>query len=153
MFSQKIFELTAYPSYKILQRLLIYGKVVSKKDWKNVRKYCKRLYKDLISEKSYGYCYFYSWALAMYLKNAEIMYCAIQIDGRPSGHSVIVKNNCIYDTNDKKHYDYDEYIKDHEAMIYKTFSKNEYKKDTFFDDIRPGFVEWCKENNAYCDPQ
>lgn len=149
----KIFELTLNLSFKILQYLLRYGKVVSRKDWKNIKKYCKRLYKDLVSEKSRGYCYFYSRALAMYLEDAELMYCAIQIEGRPSGHSVIIKDNCIYDTNDRKHYNYNEYIKDNSALIYKTFSNEEYEKESFFDDIRPGFVEWCAERDVYCDPQ
>lgn len=81
------------------------------------------------------------------------MYCTIQIDNRPSGHAVVLKDNFIYDTNDRKHYDYDEYIKEKEALIYKTFSRDEYGKDSFFDDIRQGFVKWCEENNAYCDPQ
>ena len=153
LFFQKIFELTEYPTFKILQHLLRYGKVVTKKDWKNVKKYYKRLYKDLTSKKSYGFCYFYSRALALYLEDAQLMYCAILVEGRPSGHSVIVKNNCIYDTNDKKHYEYDEYIKDNYVLIYKMFSRDEYEKESFFDDIRQGFVEWCKENNAYCDPE
>ena len=149
----KIFHITAYPSFRILQFLLRYGKVVTKKDWKNVKKYCKRLYKDLSSKKSKGFCYFYSWALANYLKDARLMYCAIQIGGKLSGHAVIVKNNYVYDTNDKKHYNYDEYIKENSALIYKFFSKNEYERESFFDDIRDEFVEWCKDHNVYCDPQ
>lgn len=151
----RVFRLTGLMSYKLLFYLFgRYGKVVSKQDWKNIKKYwSKKHYRKACTKKSKGYCYFYSWAIANFLRDAQIMYCSIQIHGRPSGHSVIVKNNCVYDTNEIKHYDFDDYIKHQEAVIYKMFSEDEYRKATFFDDIRDGFVEWCAKNNVYCSPQ
>lgn len=151
---ERVYDITLHISKKILQCFLKYGKVVGKQDWKNVKKYCKILYKDLRSKESYGYCYFYSRMLALYIDDAQLMYCAIKInDEERTGHSVIVKNHCIYDTNTKFHYDYDEYIEETDAIIYKIFSKEEYEKESFFDDIRSGFIEWCKEKNAYCQPE
>lgn len=151
---ERVCAITLHISKKILRYFLKYGKVVGKQDWKNVKKYCKMLYKDLRSKESYGYCYFYSRILALYIDDAQLMYCAIKInDEERTGHSVIVKNHCVYDTNTKFHYDYDEYIEETDAIIYKIFSKEEYEKESFFDDIRSGFIEWCKEKNAYCQPE
>ena len=149
----KVFKMTGYMSYKLLFYLFgRYGKVVTRQDWKNVKKYGKVLYKDLFSKESYGHCYYYSRALAMYLEDAQLMYCSIPAAGEITGHSVIVKNNCVYDTNDRRHYDYEEYIKK-EVEIYKFFSEEDYRKESFFDDIRQDFVEWCAERNVYCSPQ
>ena len=151
----KLFKLTWNISCKLLFYLFgRYGKVVNSKDWKNIKKYLDNdIYKFLTTKKSLGYCYYCSWVIARFLNDAQIMYCSIQISNRPSGHAVIVKDNCIYDTNERRHYDYDEYIKLREAVVYKIFSQEEYKKKTFFDDIRQGFVDWCTENDVYCEPQ
>ena len=151
--SEKVVYLNSKIGFEILQYLLRYGKVVSRQDWKNLRKKHRKLYKALRTKRSYGYCYCFSHALAIYLEDANVMYCTIQVDGKPSGHSVVLKNNCIFDTNAKKHYAYDFFLEYFGAEVYKIFTRDEYAKRSFFDDIRPGFVEWCKERNAYCDPQ
>ena len=130
-----------------------YGRVVTKEDWKNIKKYCPMLYKKVWKKDSLGHCYFYSWAIALYLKNAEIMYCSIDTKDGATGHAVIVKNNCVYDTNRRQHYDLEEYKELFGVNIYKLFSEKEYREEKFFDNIREGFVNWCAENNVYCDPQ
>lgn len=81
------------------------------------------------------------------------MYCAQTIKDGWSAHAVIVKDNCVYDTNLRRHFDYNEYIELYHIVIYKLFSEEEYRKETFFDDIRSEFVEWCEKNNVYCNPQ
>lgn len=151
----KFFKVTGRLSYKLLFKLFgRYGKVVSKKDWKNIKKYWpKEAYKEAISKKSCGYCYFYSWAIALCLKDAQLMYCSQKSKDGQTAHAVIVKDNCVYDTNNRRHYNYDEYIKRYNIIVYRMFSEEEYRKETFFDDIRPGFVEWCAKNNVYCNPQ
>lgn len=131
-----------------------YGRVVTKEDWKNIKKADFQLYKELCTNKSRGYCYFYSRKIALFLKDAQLMYGSFKcFDGSPSGHSVIVKNNCVYDTNARIHYDIDEYKKLVEFNIYKIFSEEDYRKEDFFDNIRDGFVQWCAERNVYCYPQ
>lgn len=149
------FKVTWRLSYKLLFKLFgRYGKVVSKEDWKNIKKHWpKDAYKEAISKKSRGYCYFYSWAIAQHLSNAKLMYCAMTLRDGPTAHAVIVKDNCVYDTNNRRHHNYDEYIKRYNIIVYKMFSEKEYKTETFFDDIRPEFVEWCAKNNVYCKPQ
>ena len=154
MINTKMFRMTGKLSYRLLFYLFgRYGKVVSKKDWKNIKKHCKKFYKEAFSKKSLGHCYYYSWGIAEFLQDAQLMYCSIMLKDGPSMHSVIVKNNCVYDTNQKRHFNYDEYIELYEAKVYKMFSREEYCKKSFFEDIRKDLVEWCTKNNVYCDPQ
>jgi len=149
-----IFGITHKISFKIVMYLLRYGKVVSKEDWKYIKKYCKRkVYRKLRSKKSKGYCYYYSRVVAYFLKDAQLMYCCIKCQDHYSGHAVVVKNNCVYDTNQRKHFEYNEYLELFDAKVYKMFSAEEYRKESFFDDIRQGFAEWCAANNAYCNAQ
>lgn len=131
-----------------------YGIVLSKEDWKKIKKKNPKVYKDLITKKSIGYCYMYSWLVALYVEGAQLVYCSIDTkDKIQTGHSVVLKDNFIYDTNSKMHCRYDEYLKLNNAKIYKIFGKEEYYTNDFFDNIREGFVEWCSQNNVYCDPQ
>lgn len=55
-----------------------YGKVVTKEDWKQIKKKCHRLYREIWwSKRYYGHCYFYAWGVALFLEDAEIMICSI----------------------------------------------------------------------------
>lgn len=155
-FNFKTFSMILPFSSKIMYYFFCrYGRVVTKKDWRKIKKQCpKVLYKRFFSKKSCGKCYFYSRLVAVYLEEAELMYCSIKLDdGSKTAHAVIVKNNCVYDTNARQHFDLEEYKKDFEVEVYKIFSKKEYLSTTFFDDIREDFVKWCAEKNVYCDPQ
>lgn len=142
-------------SSEILTRLFgRYGRVITKNDWENIKKYCPIIYEKALSGKSNGHCYFYSWAIALYLKNAKIMYCSVRRkNGEDTGHAVIVKKGCVYDTNRRQHYDLKEYKKMFHVKVYKFFSREEYATIDFFDNIREGFADWCAKNNVYCDPQ
>ena len=130
-----------------------YGLVVSKDDWKLIKKYDKEAYKFIWDKENIGHCYAVAWVLALRIKDAKIMYCSVAGKDGPTGHSVVVKNNCVYDTNFRRHYDYDEYLRNLKGEVYKIFEKEDYCTKSFFDDIRQGFVDWCAERNVYCDPQ
>lgn len=130
-----------------------YGRVVTKEDWKNIKRFCPEIYNLVWSKKSLGQCYMISACIAVFIDDATLMYCSIQGKNGPTGHAVIVKNNCVYDTNQRQHYDLEEYKKIFEVDVYKTFSKDEYRDEKFFDNIRDGFVQWCAERNVYCNPQ
>lgn len=132
-----------------------YGKVVTKEDWRKIKKKCLRLYIDIWwSRNYYGHCYFYSWCVAMLLKDAEIMFCSIDKgNGARTGHAVIVKNNCVFCTNSRQHFELEEYKKMRKVITYKMFSKEEYSSKTFFDDNREDFKKWCAEHDTYCDPE
>ena len=81
------------------------------------------------------------------------MYCSCKGENGQIAHAVIVKNHCIYDTNDRKHFDYDEYIKMFDVEVYQIYEKEQYCSINFFNNIRQGFVEWCAERNVYCNPE
>ena len=131
-----------------------YGKVVTKKDWDKIRESSPEKYREILSKKSIGYCYYYSREIALYLEDAELMYCSIiEVDGTNTAHSVILKNNCVYDTNERKHFDFKKYTKKFRVNVYKIFFKNEYQSDDFYDNIRDDFIRWCAERNVYCNPQ
>lgn len=131
-----------------------FGRVVTKKDWKMIKKKRPKVYKELFSKKSYGHCYYYSWRVALFLEDAQLMYGSFKhSDGSLSGHAVVVKNNCVYDTNARSHYDIDEYKELMDFTVYKMFSEKEYRTRDFFDNIRDGFVQWCSEHDVYCKPQ
>lgn len=132
-----------------------YGRVVSKDDWKWIKRVNKKVYKFILDKKNIGHCYAVSWMLAIFVEDAKIMYCSIACkeDVKTTGHSVVVKNNCIYDTNMRKHFDFDEYIEINKVEVYKIFEEEEYCKKSFFDDIREDFKSWCAERNVYCSPQ
>jgi len=131
-----------------------YGRVVTKKDWKRIKKECPKGYKEIWSKKAIGHCYYYSWAISLFLKDAELMYCSIKRkDNDHTAHAVIVKNNCVYCTNSRQHFDLEEYKKMKGVNVYKMFSEEEYRTKDFFDNIREDFKSWCAERNVYCDPQ
>lgn len=131
-----------------------YGRVVNKDDWKRIKKKNKYAYKFIWDKKNIGHCYAVAWILALWLEDAKIMYCSIasKEDGK-TAHAVVVKNNCIYDTNKRMHFDYDEYIEINKVEVYQIFEEEVYCKKSFFDDVRQGFVDWCTERNVYCNPQ
>jgi len=150
----KAFFITLPISGRILIHIFgRYGRVVSKDDWKRIKKNDKNTYKFLLNKKNIGHCYAVSWVLAIWLKDAKLMYCSVAMKEGKEAHAVIVKNNCIYDTNLRRHYDFNEYIKFNNAEVYKIFDKKEYFKMSFFDDIYEEFVKWCSERNVHCDPQ
>lgn len=131
-----------------------YGKVVTKEDWKRIKKKYARLYRAAFSKKSAGHCYFYSRYIALFLKDAKLMYCSIDRgNGSRTGHAIIVKNNEVYCTNSRQHFDLDEYKKMRGVIIYKMFSEKEYRKKRFFEDIGEDFMKWCAEHNSYCNQE
>ena len=153
-FSNKLFNKTMPLSSELLMYFFgKYGRVVTKEDWKNIKKQDYKLYRVLRCNKSLGSCYYYSREIALYLKDAKLMYCIIDGEDGPTAHAVIVKNNCVYCTNGRAHFDLEEYKQYLNVKVYKMFSEKEYRSETFFDDIRDNFMEWCSRHNAYCDPQ
>ena len=154
-FNNKLFDKVMPLSIEVLFYFFgKYGRVVTIEDWKRIKKQDYRLYRRAQSKKSLGCCYFFSRAIALHLKDAELMYCSIEgEDGEDTAHAVIVKNNCVYCTNARVHFDLEEYKEYLKVKVYKIFSEKEYVSITFFDDIREDFMKWCAENNVYCDPQ
>lgn len=130
-----------------------YGLVISKDDWKRIKKKNKHAYRFIWDKKNIGHCYAVAWVLALWIEDAKVMYCSIATKDGYTAHAVVVKNNCIYDTNQRRHYDYEEYIEMNKVEVYRIFEEEVYCTKSFFDDVRQGFVNWCAERNVYCDPQ
>ena len=127
---------------------------VSKNDWKRIKKKNKNAYKFIWDKENIGHCYAIAWVLALFIEDAKVMYCSIACkENGQTAHAVVVKNNCIYDTNKRMHYDFDEYIELNKVEVYKIFEKEVYCKISFFDDVREDFKNWCAERNVYCNPQ
>lgn len=131
-----------------------YGRVVTKQDWARIKKECPKAYREMCTDKSLGYCYYYTREIALFLEDAQLLYCSIKgNDGKDTAHAVIVKNNCVYCSNARNHFEFEDYQKEFIIDIYKIFSKEEYKDENFFDNIRDDFVKWCAQHNVYCNPQ
>ena len=130
------------------------GNCVTKHDWRKIKRVSSNFYKILFSEESNGHCYFFSWALALRLNDAKLVYgCQLSKKGKLEAHAFILKNNSVFDTNALTHFDYNEYLESNAVQIYKIFSPEEYETIGFFDNIREDFKQWCEARNAYCDPQ
>lgn len=155
IFWDRAFSKTIRISARIFEHFFArYGRVVSKDDWKRIKKNDKDAYKFIWDKKNIGHCYAVAWVLALWIEDAKVMYCSIERKGNDkTAHAVVVKNNCIYDTNLRKHYDFDEYIKMNKAEVYQIFEEEVYCKKSFFADFREDFKTWCAERNVYCDPQ
>lgn len=154
MFWNRAFYKTMPISAKIFDYFFArYGLVVRKNDWKRLKKENKGAYKYIWAKKNIGHCYAVACVLASWIEDAKVMYCSIAYKDGQTAHAVVVKNNCIYDTNIRRHFDFDEYIKMNKAEVYQIFEKEVYCKKSFFDDVRQGFMNWCAERNVYCDPQ
>lgn len=153
LFWSKAKQLVEPYAIEILKLFSKYGCVVTREYWKRIRKNAPRAYRILNSNKSKGYCYYMSWYVALYLKDAELLYCSMDIRGKQSCHSVIKKGDCIYCTNSRMHFDLAEWIEANEVEIYRTFKIEEYSNKKFFDNIRDDLVEWCEQRNVYCSPQ
>lgn len=150
----KAYNMVMRLTIKILIRLLgKYGYVIRKKDWKHIKKCSRKIYRELLSKKCLGYCYIYSWFVAINLEDTKLMYCSIESSNGVTAHSVVLKNNSIYDTNQRRHYNYETYMKVFGVKIYKIFEEHEFNRETFFEDTYKDFENWCKQNNVYCDPQ
>lgn len=153
-FCTKIFFKIMKISSKIIEHFFDrYGLVVSKEDWKRIKKENNREYKFIWDKRNIGHCYAVTWILARHIEDAKIMYCSCKGENGQTAHAVIVKNHCIYDTNDRKHFDYDEYIKMFDVEVYQIYEKEQYCSINFFNNIRQGFVDWCAERNVHCNPE
>ena len=131
-----------------------YGNVISLEDWRFIKRSNPQTYTRFWSPSSFGKCYYFSRWLAAYIDNAKLMYCSITLDdGTKTAHSVIFKDNCVFDTNARMHYNYDEYLKDFGAQVFRFYTSDAYLRDSFFDDIREDLLQWCADNNVSCDPQ
>ncbi len=149
------FSATIALSTKIVFKLFgKYGRVITKSDWKQIKKYSYLRYINMVSKRRYEYLSLISWEMALLLEEAELMYCIAETDCGAIAHSVIVKNNCVYDPLYVLQFDYNEYVKMHDVEIYKKFSYEEYDDSEFPVKSLEDFSKWCIEKcNIYGEIQ
>lgn len=127
-----------------------YGRVITKSDWKQIKKYSYLRYRTMISKRRFNYLSLIAWEMALLLKDAELMYCIAETDCGAIAHAVIVKNNCVYDPLYVLQFDYNEYVMMHDIEIYKKFSYEEYDDSEFPVKTLEDFSKWCVERcSAY----
>lgn len=141
---------------KIQNLWLLNQKVISFKDWKIIKKRNKVLYDKARSEDCNHKCYFTSYGIANTLENPDIkvLWICIETLNHKCGHSVIVRNDQIYDSNLRRTYNREEYLKAFKAEVFKEYSIEEYMskanmQQTYFTFLDwEEFGEWCKVRNA-----
>lgn len=140
-----------------IQNLWLLNKgVISFKDWKIIKKRNKLLYDKARSEDCNHECYFTTYAIANTLQNPEIKILWVSIDSTDHrcGHSVLVRNDKIYDSNLRRTYNREEYLKAFKTEVFKEYSIEEYMgrakiQEKHFICLDWGtFGEWCREHNV-----
>lgn len=145
---------------KIRNLWLLNESVISFKDWKLIKERDENLYYHARSEACNHQCYFTSYSLANTLKNPSIkilwISTYIKLDMK-CGHSVLVKDDKIYDSNLRRTYDREAYLKAFNAEVFKEYSIDEYinddfRKQKYFDFLDwDEFGNWCKERGVIRD--
>ncbi|MBE5812954.1 MAG: hypothetical protein E7314_04800 [Clostridiales bacterium] len=135
-------------SEKIQNVLFSDFRVVSIRKWRYLKKTNKQFYMYLHSEECRGHCYECSFKLAKILNDPEIKIIwisAIDVDTSKYGHAVIERKGRILDTNTRKSYNKDQYLKAQKAEIFKEYVLEEYQKVERPWDLQwSEFGEWCK---------
>lgn len=138
-------------SLKILRKLFgRFGRVISYNDWKKLKLLYPKEYRWVRSRKSIGYCYNVAFILAILKQDVELLFLGVSDADKDKylAHCVVLKNDYIYDTNDRIHYTQDDYMKYFKCKVYKAFSSDEYNCDDFLKLTFPKFNKWCIENNV-----
>lgn len=134
-----------------IQNLWIWnGCVISLKDWLYIRKKDKELYEWLRSDSCNHKCYDATLQLAKTLHNPNIKILWIGLtDFREKyGHAVLEKNGWIYDTNHRRTYKKEKYLKAQEAKVFKEIPIQVYQKVSDFNQLGwEDFGKWCQERS------
>ena len=121
------------------------------------RMYVKRtdntFYKSLQSEECCGECYRCSFKLALLLNDPKVKILWFAATGFGDtgryGHAVIEKNGFILDTNTRKCYNKDQYLKAQKAEIFYEYSLEQYHSvETPWDLKWEEFGKWCEARNV-----
>jgi len=126
------------------------NKVISIKIWKKIKSECKELYLDLTSESCEGFCYYYSLVLGLIHKDVDLIWgsCYDSKSRQHYAHAFIVKNEYVYDSNQRLSYKFDDYAKANNLKIYRRWKYSEYNTKNFRSSVREDFRKWCEENKV-----
>jgi hypothetical protein len=151
---------------KITKVWFLNSRVITRKDWRSVRKKCEEDYKYFRSVNSSGHCYDVTFSIANFIKNKNIkiiwLLCDLEKEGK-FGHAVLEKNGYVYDPNLRRTYKLKKYIKYTRGKIYRVFSFDDYftlasvgmsgdeRVFKHFDKEWNEFKEFCKVNGGIRD--
>lgn len=126
-------------------------KVISLRTWKSLKKY-KWYYRYLRSSECNNKCYATTRRLASVMLDPKVKLVWLGAvgtrEGHKFGHSVLKKGNWIYDSNLRRTYKAESYIKCFQAQIFKEFEMHEYINPEYMDKIWDSeFKIWCQEKD------
>ena len=127
------------------------GKALSRSDLYAIKKQNSQLYWTITSEYCDNMCYSFARDVALCFPDAKLIYCAALNPFKENdvfAHAIFERNNEIYDTNRRMSYKKEEYERVFQVKIYKAWAYDEFSKESFYTDVRKGFVKWCQENNV-----
>ena len=124
--------------------------VISKKDWKHIKKTNKKLYKKLLGDQSEDLSYYYAREIALILKNVKLMYVAIddRLHETIYAHALIRKGDQVYDSYLKRSFKLDDYAKLYNMKIYSQWSFKDYSDSAFRRTVKNNFTNWCIKNDV-----
>lgn len=139
----------------IIQNVCLYNqKVITFKDWWDIRKYSRSLYKQIRTDECKRLCYDTVYSIANVIRNPEIKIVWVSLEdytlNQRVGHAVLKKGNYIYDSNIRRTFNIQEYFENNKVELYREFEladylENRYEMDTL---IFEDFEAWCIYHNA-----
>ena len=138
---------------KVLNRKLNDYSVITREDWKKIKKTDKNLFNILKSIKSQGECYTITLKVAHILKDSNIKIVWLLNEDLNSfniklyGHAVLKKENRIYDTAVRDTFDEQEYYHINNSKIFKEIEIEKYGMKELKNDWE-NFKEFCKINGG-----
>lgn len=134
----------------IVRHFVTFKSVISKKEWKKIKKADRELYHDLTVNKHEQVCYGYSLDIARILENVQVLYGSIRnpITKEISAHAVILKDGQIFDSLLLRSFSLEDYKKVFHLQIYKIWNHNEFCAKDFSKKVKVDFVDWCKLNEV-----
>ncbi len=157
-YKKKLLETPNYimRSYKITKWIIghyIFKKqFLIKEKWNAVKKTDRHLYYSLLSGYSIGRCHDYALDLALQIDNAILVYAGISNpickSRKACAHAFVIRNREVFDTNQRRSFNVDDYYKLFNVKVYNLWNYSEYSEPNFKEKVSKDFHKWCKDNNV-----
>lgn len=125
-------------------------KVITLKNWKQIKKDDKTYYKYVRSSKCNNKCYNTAENIARIVIDPDLKLLWINAvdssNGHRFGHAILKRGDYIYDSNQRRTYDFEKYMKCYQAKVFREFTFKEYMDDDYmYEAFRGEFKTYCKE--------
>lgn len=130
------------------------GEALKTSDFKEIKLNDKTLYYDISTDECQGQCYATCFEILKTLKKGKITFLVTGIHyyDKPSMHVLYVNNGWCFDTNFRMQYEYEKFLNESEACIFKEFDYESIKGlsyEEFKRMHRKEIENWCTENNYF----